>query len=184
MTENHLTILSENLMKYRTRRELSLKEVAEAIGITYNALSTYEKGTKFPPMEFAIRLAEYYGVSLDELCGSKKKGFWFRSDYHDCLQAYITIRSMGSPQEVKVENVPWSQTKESIDPDEARVWHQLDELGEETPCFRKVTITIHSHRFSSFVEGYEKMRNLVADGLLDEQIFNEWLEKKLAEPVI
>lgn len=181
MGEETLTNLAENLLKLRARRGKSLKEVAEAIGITYNALSTYEKGSKTPSLDFAIRLADYYGVSLDELCGRSKKGLWARSERLDCLQAYITLRNMGYSQEVNVTNVPWDDSKQSIDPDDARLWKQADELGFDTPTFRKAVITIHDHNFASFVEAYEKMRGLAEEGLIDEQIFSEWLEKKLSE---
>ena len=184
MADERYTQIAENLMKLRVRRGKSLKEVAEAVGISYNALSTYEKATKTPPLDFAIRLADYYGVALDELCGRTQKGFWDHTEYFDCQRAYIALRKMGLPQEVKVEQVPWRESKELMEPEAAAMYKDMEEVTGEVQTFRKTTFTIHSHRFSSFVEAYEKMLGLVKDGLIDEQIFSEWLEKKLSEPQV
>ncbi|MDE6708778.1 MAG: helix-turn-helix domain-containing protein [Oscillospiraceae bacterium] len=51
---------------------LTQKQVAELIGVSMNHYGKYERGETDIPLEKAIILAEYYGVSLDYLAGLTK----------------------------------------------------------------------------------------------------------------
>lgn len=61
--------LAENLRVLRARRKLSGVKVAESIGVTQGALSLWENGTNSMTLESACKVADFYGVSLDELVG-------------------------------------------------------------------------------------------------------------------
>ena len=52
----------------RDEKELKQETVAQDVGISRSALSTYEKGLT-PGIDNAIALARYYGVSLDYILG-------------------------------------------------------------------------------------------------------------------
>ena len=41
------------------------REVAEALGVTAGALSMYESGERAPRDEIKIRIAKYYGTTVD-----------------------------------------------------------------------------------------------------------------------
>ena len=61
-------------MKLRIRdlredRDLTQKEVAALLHCDQSLYSKYERGERLPPLDLAIRLADYYGVSLDYLTG-------------------------------------------------------------------------------------------------------------------
>ena len=58
---------SENLVRLRNDRGLSQKELAEATGITMRAYQRYEYGEREPRLSTLIALADFYGISLDEL---------------------------------------------------------------------------------------------------------------------
>lgn len=60
---------SEQLRVERARRRLSAKEVCEATGLKWSTLHSYETGRRMPSVGVAAMLADYYGVSLDELVG-------------------------------------------------------------------------------------------------------------------
>ena len=45
----------------------SQAEVAEAIGVTPAAVSLYETGERIPSDEVKLRLAKFYGVTVQEL---------------------------------------------------------------------------------------------------------------------
>lgn len=53
----------------QARKDLGIrqKEVAADTGITPSNLSKYEKGLRVPPLENALKLSKYLGLSLDEL---------------------------------------------------------------------------------------------------------------------
>ena len=43
------------------------KEVADAIGVSTMSISSYESGNRIPADPVKIRLAEYFGISLEKL---------------------------------------------------------------------------------------------------------------------
>ena len=65
-TTNHI---GTKLSKIRDERGETQEHVAECVGITYVTLSRYENGQRMPKMNILARLADHYGVSVDELIG-------------------------------------------------------------------------------------------------------------------
>ena len=59
------TTIGERLRKIRDIRPKT--KVAKAIGISYSALCKYEAGLRIPTGAMKERIAEYYGVSVEEL---------------------------------------------------------------------------------------------------------------------
>ena len=59
------SVISERLVKLRGTK--SQEKVARATGISPSALSMYENGERVPRDEIKIRLAEYYGTSVEEI---------------------------------------------------------------------------------------------------------------------
>lgn len=49
------------------RGEKALCDVAGDLGISVSALSMYESGNRIPRDEIKIKLANYYGISVQEL---------------------------------------------------------------------------------------------------------------------
>ena len=59
--------IHENLKKLRTFRRLTQEEVAQKIGLTRQAISSYESGRTQPGVDLLIRFAEIYEVELEEI---------------------------------------------------------------------------------------------------------------------
>ncbi len=51
----------------KLRNDKTQADVANAIGITTMAISQYENGERIPRDEIKIKLAEYFGVSIESL---------------------------------------------------------------------------------------------------------------------
>ena len=51
----------------RVNAGLSVKEVAEVVGVTEDTMYRYEAGKSSPKIVTAIKLAELYGKSIDEI---------------------------------------------------------------------------------------------------------------------
>lgn len=49
------------------RRDNPREDVAKALGITVSALGMYERGERVPRDEIKVRIAEYYGVSVQDI---------------------------------------------------------------------------------------------------------------------
>ncbi len=65
--------LGEKLKELRLSKNLTLKQVADAIGLTRNAISNYEANIREPSLSVLKSLCDFFDVSADYLIG--------RSDY-------------------------------------------------------------------------------------------------------
>ena len=61
--------LEERLTALRKEKGLSQLELAEALGVSRQAVSRWEVGASAPGMENLLALSRLYGVPLDELVG-------------------------------------------------------------------------------------------------------------------
>ncbi|SMO33501.1 helix-turn-helix domain-containing protein [Melghirimyces algeriensis] len=58
-------LLPDKLIALRGKRKRS--EVAKALGISVSALQMYENGQRIPRDRIKVKLARYYGVSIEYL---------------------------------------------------------------------------------------------------------------------
>ena len=58
-----------NLKSTRIQSKKTQQEVADFIQINQNTYSNYENEKTQPPIETLIKIADYFNVSLDYLCG-------------------------------------------------------------------------------------------------------------------
>lgn len=63
---------SAMLKKLREERHLSQKDVADYLGVTRQAIASYELAKREPDYEVLRKLADYFGVSVDYLLGRSK----------------------------------------------------------------------------------------------------------------
>lgn len=59
--------LSEKIVKLRTGRGMSQGDLAEALEVSRQSVSKWETGQSVPDLDRIIRLADLFGVSVDEL---------------------------------------------------------------------------------------------------------------------
>ena len=55
----------------RIEKNLSQQDLANATGISQQAISFWEQNKRKPNMDDCIVLADFYGISLDDLVGRK-----------------------------------------------------------------------------------------------------------------
>lgn len=58
----------------REDADLTQRQLAEMLQMHTTTYARYEKGERELPLNIAIRLAQFYGVSLDYLVGMTKEG--------------------------------------------------------------------------------------------------------------
>ena len=61
--------LSENIRKLRKQHNITQEQLAESLNVTIGAVSKWERGSSVPDLEYIIRLAERFEVSVDVLLG-------------------------------------------------------------------------------------------------------------------
>ncbi len=60
---------SENLKAFRKEHGLSQGKLAEAVGVTQQCVSKWERADGEPTLTYLWKLADLFGVSIDVLCG-------------------------------------------------------------------------------------------------------------------
>lgn len=59
-------------LKYaREERALSQNDLSKKTGISQQNISLWERDERIPSIEFCVKLADFYGITLDELIGRK-----------------------------------------------------------------------------------------------------------------
>ena len=68
-------ILGSNIKSLREERKLTQEQVAEELGITFQAVSSWERDEYNPDTEKLIKLAELFDVSVSAIVEEKNKAF-------------------------------------------------------------------------------------------------------------
>jgi len=55
----------------RKKNKLTQRSVAEALHISQTSVSKYERGESEPDLEMVIKMADFFGVSVDEFIRGK-----------------------------------------------------------------------------------------------------------------
>ena len=61
------------LQQLRERQQISRRILSELCGLSKNVITRYERGERTPSIKEAEVLADFFGVSLDYLCGRDEK---------------------------------------------------------------------------------------------------------------
>lgn len=61
--------LGENLKELRRKRNLTQEKLAESLGVSFQAVSKWERGDTFPDITILPEIAAFFKVSVDELLG-------------------------------------------------------------------------------------------------------------------
>lgn len=169
--------LPANLLNLRKKAGKQQKDVAKAIGITAAALSAYEKGKKQPSLDYAIKLAKHYGISLDVLCGDEEPTEMPTSENAKILQELEDI--CGNERlstYISVESVSWHDYKGLDEYTMAELQAKEDQYGV-TDEYKVATIKIYNPTIGEFLGQYEKFLNMYRNGDIDADMFKYWKKK-------
>ena len=61
--------LSENISRLRRERTMTQEQLAEALGVTFAAVSKWERGAATPELRLIAEMADLFEVSIDALIG-------------------------------------------------------------------------------------------------------------------
>ena len=68
-------VVGKNIKEIRLSKGLSQKRLSECIGVSQSSIDYWERGKRTPSIEACIKLADYFGVSIDSLVrGSNSSG--------------------------------------------------------------------------------------------------------------
>ena len=61
--------MAGNIQKLRWENNMTQKEVAEYLGVSFQTVSKWERGSYYPDITLLPALADLFGVSVDTLLG-------------------------------------------------------------------------------------------------------------------
>jgi transcriptional regulator with XRE-family HTH domain len=64
-------LFADNLKNLRKSKKLSQQQIAGGTGIARSMISDYENGKKEPTLSAVVKLAEFFGLTLDEMVYGK-----------------------------------------------------------------------------------------------------------------
>ena len=80
-------MLGEKIKAYREKNNMTQKEIAEILGVEPGTISKYESGMIEPNIESIKRLAETFGITIDELLKNEDEKFDIsKIDILECLK--------------------------------------------------------------------------------------------------
>ncbi len=137
-------MIGDKLKNLRRNRDLTQEEVATHIGISYQAISKWERGDGYPDITMLPTLANYFGVSVDELIGMDEISSAQKLD--DINQKWQENRAKGAHK----ENVELMRSALKIYPNNALLLIQLsaslerlDGAEKEKKEYLKESILLH-----------------------------------------
>lgn len=63
------------LRMYRARNRMTQAELGEMVGVTDETIANWESGSFTPSLKTAIKIADVFGVTLDQLIGRERRRF-------------------------------------------------------------------------------------------------------------
>lgn len=78
----------EKLKELRKAKGISLKELGSIVGVAESTMSLYENGKRQPDYETLLKLAEFFGVTVDYLLRG--------SNESECLPEELVILNRGA----------------------------------------------------------------------------------------
>ena len=64
--------IAKNIKELREKSGLSLRALAEAVGVSHNTLATYERQGVIPTVNNAVKICKYFQVPVEYLLYGKK----------------------------------------------------------------------------------------------------------------
>lgn len=72
-------MIGSRIRELRKERNMTLRELADALGVPFTTLGNYERGDRKPDLQFILDISKYFGVSMDFL--ARKDGITSYEDY-------------------------------------------------------------------------------------------------------
>ena len=156
-------MFAEKIFELRKKKGITQREVADAVGITAASISAYEKGTKIPPLDTAIAVAKYFGVSLDYLCG---------------LQDGDSIKGQNELTRADVLRMLSAIRENAFG---VSVYCSTD--SDRTPPYTtSILINSKTDWANRYFEKFDTLVKLCKSGDIDAEVLEAWKDKKLSEP--
>lgn len=94
-----------NITRLRNTKNMSQKELAEAVYVTHQAVSKWEKGKSIPSIEIMILLTELFEVPIDSLLSAPKDKASFETILNNYERTYCITALTNGDLDVDITDV-------------------------------------------------------------------------------
>lgn len=175
MTE--ISQIGKNIRTYREKLGITQRELADKLMVSFQAISAWERGMSIPDLENAVRLADYFHVSVDALLMKQDSPLYVGIDGGGTKTEFVLFTREGTVGEVLV--------KEGSNPNDRGIEESLriltdglDQLlrgqipqavfcgigGVSLPEYQKAIITRLKERFHTYVGADSDAANVLSMG--------------------
>ena len=89
---DYLSNFSETLSDLLAIQKLTAKDLGKQIGIDRSTITKYKSKRSYPKLQFAIKIADYFGCSLDYLFGLTDD--YQKKTYLQCPHFYLVFQEL------------------------------------------------------------------------------------------
>ncbi len=156
--------IGKNIKNFRLERELTQERVAEAIGVSFQTISKWEREESYPDITLLPSIASYFGVSCDELLGVDTE------QKEEKIQQYINLYN-----DLRLKDSPY-------------VFEQMSQAIKEFPGefrllarYLDMLIFIKSAKdcdSEEILDEVEKLYNRLLNGCTDDKI-RIWIKRRI-----
>lgn len=164
--------LGEQLKKLRKEKQITQEQLAEVLGVSYQSVSRWELGACYPDMELVPSIANYFGVTIDQLFANDDT-----AKEEDRQRFYEKLKTLDG-----MEKVQLAEEYSRKYPDDDRYAFVLMNLmanyvaGKEVERVKYLPkLTALAHRLLNTVFREGALLNIIA--VCDEADVNEWVEQ-------
>lgn len=164
--------LGEQLKKLRKDKQITQEQLAEVLGVSYQSVSRWELGACYPDMELVPSIANYFGVTIDQLFANDDS-----AKEEDRQRFYEQLKTLEGMERVRL-----AEEYSRKYPDDDRYAFVLMNVltncvvngdSERVRHLPRLTDLAHRLMDTFFREG--ALQNIIA--VCDDEVLNEWLEK-------
>ena len=96
--------IGRNIRLLREKKGLTQRALADGVLVSFQAISAWERGLSIPDLENAVRLAQFFGVSVDTLLNSAEQTYFVGIDGDSTKTEMVLFEKTGTVK--RVERLP------------------------------------------------------------------------------
>ena len=94
-------MLSEQIKKFRTQKKMSQQELGSVLKVIKQTVSSWETGNSKPSHDLLEMMADYFGVTVNEMYGRSDAKSTIEEDWPDVIQVLRESGPTTTPEERK-----------------------------------------------------------------------------------
>jgi len=92
--------IGTNIRFYREKKGMTQRELADSIMVSFQAISAWERGLSIPDLENAVRIADFFGITVDALLTGSSQELYVGIDGGGSKTEFVLFEEDGTVRKV------------------------------------------------------------------------------------